>query len=196
MQAFEFENIISTTHAWVCLLFLLGANISTLTGQGLRAAWCLFPSCIDAKYLRALTPRRGGGVQVTPTSPRLNACRRVAVTLVGSCFLYAQNLNPGAKHVRHKLKGPKLERDPPGPSKPTGISNQVHAAGGRENSFSESHSRIPCLPFLPFTSVPVPCASAGHPGEVVVAIVAGPLAEGDLDHVARHLGSCPRVTGS
>ena len=104
MQAFEFENIISTTHAWVCLLFLLGANISTLTGQGLRAAWCLFPSCIDAKYLRALTPRRGGGVQVTPTSPRLNACRRVAVTLVGSCFLYAQNLNPGAKHVRHKLE--------------------------------------------------------------------------------------------
>ena len=26
--------------------------------------------------------------------------------------MYAQNLNPGAKHVRHKLKGPKLERDP------------------------------------------------------------------------------------
>ena len=104
MQAFELENIISSTHAWVGLLFLLGANISTLTGQGLRAAWCLFPSCIDAKYLRALTPQRGGGVQVTPTSPRLNACRRVAVTLVGSCFLYAQNLNPGAKHVRHKLE--------------------------------------------------------------------------------------------
>ena len=64
--------------------------------------------------------------------------------------MYAQNLNPGAKHVRHKLKGPKLERDPPGPSKPTGISNQVHAAGGRE-AF-DSMNIIPNSPTLGLTA--------------------------------------------